>query len=93
MRTDSRWPSRSSARSSAFSGARGRNGAFRQDTAAYQAAAVAWAATVPHADPLSPACKPNTKSTSSATLSPLAPSAMRSGVRVFSRPVMCPLPA
>ena len=52
-----------------------------------------WAATVPQAEPARPACSPNTNQASSTPLTTLAPTAIRSGVLVFSRPVMWPLPA
>jgi hypothetical protein len=67
--------------------------ATRQESSAYHPAASAWAITVPHAEPSSPACTPNTRTDSPATLRIFALIAIRSGVRVSSRPVMCPLPA
>ena len=51
------------------------------------------AATVPQAEPASPACRPKTSIASSATLITFAPTAIRSGVLVSCWPVRCPLPA
>jgi len=93
VRTDSRWPSRSSVVTSARPGRRGRTRARRHEAAAYSAAAATWAMTVPQAEPGRPRCTPYTRKTSRATFSALAVTAIRSGVRVFASPMRCPLPA